>query len=348
MTAFSNSFPYRFFSQPEYKTGRHILVWVAIAIISVNMTFYSNQHNLEFLGNRIYGICLLTFVVFIAVFYLNIYTLIPRFLVPRQYGRYLALLSLSIFTMIWFQTALEYFVCRYWHFPVGRDSYLNAVTLLDWISSFAMDTICITGGSMPILLKHWSRERLRVNEMEKEHISTELTNLKEQANPNLLFNVLHNAGECCGAEPTRASGMLLSLSQILRYQLYDCNRNYVLLFSEIQYLSHYLTLVQLYRPSLQFSVEPPAQPSMILVPPLLFIPFVRYAAGDAASTRVDIQFRTHNGCIDFNCTFLPSATAPVPKFEQIRKRLELLYEKDFVLSVSTAGTIHLKLKTAKP
>ena len=80
--------------------------------------------------------------------------------------------------------------------------------------------------------------------MEKVHVLSEVEQLKEQVSPELLFKTLHHSGELTLSEPEKASKMLMKLSQLLRYQLYDCSRTKVLLSSEINFLNNYLTLEQ--------------------------------------------------------------------------------------------------------
>ena len=93
------------------------------------------------------------------------------------------------------------------------------------------------GGSITIVLKHWMTENNRVNQLERIHVQSEVEQLKAQVNPQLLFNVLNRTAVLANSEPKEASGMLLELSQILRYQLYDCSRKAVLLKAEIDFLT---------------------------------------------------------------------------------------------------------------
>ena len=95
---------------------------------------------------------------------------------------------------------------------------------------------------MTLLLKEWMIENQRVSQMEKAHVLSEVEQLKEQVSPELLFKTLHHSGELTLTEPEKASKMLMKLSQLLRYQLYDCSRQKVLLSSEIAFLTNYLTL----------------------------------------------------------------------------------------------------------
>ena len=89
---------------------------------------------------------------------------------------------------------------------------------------------------MTVLLKEWMIENRRVSQMEKAHVLSEVEQLKEQVSPELLFKTLHHSGELTLTEPEKASKMLMKLSQLLRYQLYDCSRHKVLLSGEVAFL----------------------------------------------------------------------------------------------------------------
>ena len=124
---------------------------------------------------------------------------------------------------------------------------------------------------MTVLLKEWMINNRRVSQMEKAHVVSEVERLKEQISPELLFKTLHQSGELTLSEPETASKMLMKLSQLLRYQLYDCNRAKVLLSSEITFLTNYLTLEQTSRPQFYYEFTSEGEVNRMLVPPLLFI-----------------------------------------------------------------------------
>ena len=123
---------------------------------------------------------------------------------------------------------------------------------------------------MTVLLKEWMIDHQRVSQMEKAHVLSEVEQLKEQVSPELLFKTLHHSGELTLNEPGKASKMLMKLSQLLRYQLYDCSRAKVLLGSEITFLNNYLTLEQGSQSQFSYEFLSEGEVNRTLVPPLLF------------------------------------------------------------------------------
>lgn len=338
------SFLYRFLIHPEYRAARYVMLIVAIAVISLNIALFSFRENISLVGNRLYGVAFLIFLVNLTVGILNLCVLVPQYLIKKKYVTYICLLSLGVFFMIGMQILCEYLTYTHWDLPGGRSSYCNGVTLLDIISGFVMNIICLVGISMPVVFKCWTTENQYMGEIEKKHLQTELNRLKEQVDPYLLLNVLHQTGTLTVTDSAKASALLMKLSQILRYELYDCNRNYVSLNSEIRYLDNYLQLAQLRTDRLQYQIGVSGTVLMTLVSPLVFIPFVRYVVEEAHAEKMNIAFQVTEGEIDFTCRYESSENISDSGFQQIRQRLSLLYKDNFCLSAAQAGLIRLHLK----
>lgn len=348
MTSVSSASPvpflYRFLIHPEFRTGRYIVLFVTLAVISLNVTFVIYRDNIVLVGNRIYGVVFLLFLVYLAAIGLNLHVLVPRLLLKKKYGSYICFLVLAVLFTIGVQTLLEYLTYKLWNLSGERSSYFNWITLFDVMSGLILNAICVAGSSMPLIFRHWADENRRMDEIEKKYLRTRVDTLKEQVNPHLLLNVLHRSGALAASDSSKASVLLMKLSQILRYQLYDCNRNYVSLNSEIRFLTDYLQLGQLCCERLQYTLNVGGTVAMTLVPPLLFIPFIRYAIEDAGAERIEIGLNAAEDTVDFSCRYVPAESASAFDFRQIRQRLTLLYKEHFRLSVDPAGLIQLHLK----
>lgn len=201
---------------------------------------------------------------------------------------------------------------------------------------------------MTLLLKEWMIENQRVSQMEKAHVLSEVEQLKEQVSPELLFKTLHHSGELTLTEPEKASKMLMKLSQLLRYQLYDCSRQKVLLSSEIAFLINYLTLEQSSLPQFRYQFTAEGEVNRMLVPPLLFIPFVQHIMELAHEQQtllpvsLDIHLKAEKGTIVFTCMCRQLNLSVNRGLERIRQRLDLLYGDRYGLSLTT-GCIRLEL-----
>lgn len=268
---------YRFLTSLRFRIGRHMVLIAVLTIISFNQTFLSYQDSLHELGGWTYLIVVFVLFTYAAVVYFNLRYLLPRYLLGKRYLTYVVLLSMAMSTALIAQIVQEYVVYSLLGIVRTQGILLSVGLVMDYISSFLLDMLCMIGGTMTVLLKLWMVDNQRVMQLEKVHTQSEVAKLKEQVSPSLLFKILNRSGQLALTEGDKASKMLMKLSQLLRYQLYDCSRERVLLSAEINFLSHYLSLEQLYAPQLNYTLTSDGEVSGRLVPPLLFIPFVQYA-----------------------------------------------------------------------
>lgn len=249
----------------ELRIWRHMLLAIVLAIISFNQTYVIFQQNITELGCNLYWITLCNLASYLVVVYLNIYLLIPRYLMRKRYLLYTIVLFVIVFVLMCLLTIIEEGV----HVILGQDIsyFLNPIFILNYVSSFATIVLCLLGGAITIVLRHWTIDNKRVNQLEWIHIQSEVEQLKAQVNPQLLFNILDRTAVLARSKPDEASGMLLKLSQLLRYQLYDCSRKAVLLKGEINFLTNYLALEQLYSKRIWYSVAAEGEVYGLSFPP---------------------------------------------------------------------------------
>jgi two-component system LytT family sensor kinase len=81
-----------------------------------------------------------------------------------------------------------------------------------------------------------------VEKLEKEKVLAELDLLKNQVNPHFLFNALNTIFYKIDRANQPARETLERFSKMLRYQLYDCNSEYIEIEKELAFLSSYIEL----------------------------------------------------------------------------------------------------------
>jgi LytS/YehU family sensor histidine kinase len=200
------------------------------------------------------------------------------------------------------------------------------------------------------LFQRWIIDKSRIYELENSTIQSELEQLKNQITPHFLFNMLNNTNVLINTEPETASRVVLMLSDLLRYQLYDSSRPAVLLSSDIRFLTDFLELEKIRRDRFEFSISDSSGIPNLLVPPMLFIPFVenavKHSAGGTCSSYVHVTFRTAGNVLYFSCiNSIPaipcsSKTAGGIGLANIKRRLELLYGADFSLKMNEKKNIY--------
>lgn len=340
---------YRFLVSPELRWARYLVLIMVLATISFNQVFIIFLDYRDILGGWIYTFTFLYLLTYIGVIYLNLFWLFPKFLLKRRYLTYISLLSVAMMLALAIQMATEYVSYSCWPEFYERASYFSIPIVMDYISSFMLSTLCMIGGTMTVLLKEWMIDHQRVSQMEKVHVLSEVEQLKEQVSPELLFKTLHHSGELTLSEPEKASKMLMKLSQLLRYQLYDCSRTKVLLGSEINFLNNYLTLEQNSQAQFNYELLADGEVNRTLVPPLLFIPFVQYIVKSINEQRTSIpvslkiHLKVEENTIILTCLCLQVNLLEDKGLERIRQRLNLLYGNRYRLFLTTES-IWLELK----
>ncbi|MDR2773133.1 MAG: histidine kinase [Tannerella sp.] len=283
---------------------------------------------------------------YLIVSYFNIYVLVPRLLLKKKYALYGLTLSVAIIFML----LAKYCIKLAAFSALNISQTYSWVSLLDSVSYFAFYVICISGVSLTILLRLWMEDKMQIIRLESEHVRLEVDRMKEQINPQFLFDILAHITELTKTDPRKTSEMLLKLSQLLRYELYDCNREKVLLNSDIQFVSNYLKLEQLHDGDFTYTLSTTGNTGNHFVPPLLFISVVhgvlnkiRYRKKPFA---LQVFFRIDDDKICLDCSAKKADLADLPDsvFSNIRQRLDLLYHDNYGFSIKANG-VELQLNT---
>jgi sensor histidine kinase YesM len=124
-------------------------------------------------------------------------------------------------------------------------------------------------------VKYWWLKQKESQRLEKEKISAELQLLKAQVHPDFLFKTLNNIYTHASSSSPRTSGMLLKLSDLLSYMLYECDRSLVPLEKEIAMMKEYMQLEKIRHndePEMEVNIKGDLNGQMIA--PFLLLPFI--------------------------------------------------------------------------
>ncbi|MES2378441.1 MAG: histidine kinase [Bacteroidota bacterium] len=204
------------------------------------------------------------------------------------------------------------------------------------------------------------REQVQVAERQAAQSRAELRLLQDQLSPHFLFNTLNNLYGIAIAEHEKMPALLLKLSELLRYAVYEAKELYVPLTDELAYLHNYITFEQLRlgeRLNLETDITTISDTNL-QIPPLLLIVFVENAFKHSKDTRdekifISISLKLWEGAVLFSVknSFGSEAIPENPNgglgLVNVKKRLELLYPGRYDLSISTGKeqfyTVHLRL-----
>ncbi|MDN3550237.1 sensor histidine kinase [Mucilaginibacter aquaedulcis] len=209
------------------------------------------------------------------------------------------------------------------------------------------------------LMKCFFEERQAALLLEKEKVNAELQVLKAQLHPHFLFNTLNNIYSFTQDVSDEASGMIMGLSQLLRYMLYECNKPLVSLDRELVMIHQYLALeTARYDNGLDIALQIPTRHTNQLVAPLMLLPFIENAFKHGASQMAEQPWINLDLTIKDQYLSMklingkppgPSNGIPGIGIANVRKRLELLYPGAHELQIREEDEmyiVNLKLKLA--
>lgn len=198
----------------------------------------------------------------------------------------------------------------------------------------------------------YSREQAKRKELENSRLQEELKYLKQQISPHFLMNVLNNIHELAEEDSKEAQNMIMELSYLMRYVLYESENDMTTLSSESRFISSYVALMKMryVEDLVTVNVDVPVQISEdVHIPPLLFISFIENAFKHGVSysnnTVIDIKLSETNGKILFTC----DNTIPQNKeaageggvgLANVRRRLDLLYGEEYSLRIENNEKSH--------
>lgn len=124
-------------------------------------------------------------------------------------------------------------------------------------------------------IKYWWLKQKESQRLEKEKINAELQLLKAQVHPDFLFKTLNNIYTHAQSSSPRTSGMLMKLSDLLSYMLYECDQSQVSLEREIAMMKEYMQLEKIRyndQPEMEVNIRGDLDGKMIA--PFLLLPFI--------------------------------------------------------------------------
>ncbi len=170
--------------------------------------------------------------------YFNLYFLIPRLLQRGYYWSYIFSLVLTIFVTSAGIIGGYFVNAAVVGIPFEELFYIAPSGFFELFKNNALpSTVASMTLAMSIkLTKNWIASEKRRNTIEKEKLQTELKFLRSQFNPHFLFNTINSIFVLIHKDQDKASTSLAKFSELLRYQLYQCNAPFTPLAQELNYM----------------------------------------------------------------------------------------------------------------
>jgi len=325
----------------------HVLAWIVIYFLP-DLLFEVPAGPVFLIKRNLHFILVFFF------FYLNYFVLVPRFLLHKKQ----VLFTLTvIFTLIF-----SYYVNDIVMYRVHEKYSVNSMAMTGKpVSAKKLERMerrkkhrrrAENAGTVVIVLmglfvstiaretREWYIQDKERKEMEKQQLISELSFLKSQVNPHFLFNSLNGIYALAIKKSDKTPDAVLQLSDLMRYMLYESDREEVELGKEVEYLKNYIQLQRLRMPSgAQVSFETTGDISGKMIAPMLFIPFIENAfkhGVDADGATIQIKVQVKGNILTFDMMNRISQakskdTSSGIGLVNVRKRLNLLYSNRYKL-----------------
>jgi sensor histidine kinase YesM len=339
---------YNFFSsKPVY----HSLIWLFYILCMLYVNYSSSGIFYLSLGNVLINS------VFLAILiYFNLYFLIPQFLSKKHFFYYFSTLALSALII----TPLE-LICTYWNLS-GFEEAQNYLIQNQYIQYFYALFAALFSTILKII-KEWLLQERTKNALENKNLQSELSFLKSQINPHFLFNTLNSLYALTLKKSDKAPEIVLRLSDMMRYMLYESNEKLVELEKEIASIKNYLELEKIRygeKAAINFIYEE-EDSSNYFIPPLIFIPFLENAFKHGLSNSiqmgyVNVKLSIKNKMLDFEIENSKSDEIKDERYykggiglNNVKRRLELIFGQNYTLKINETEdkfivSLHLSLK----
>lgn len=306
--------------------GDHVLFWIA----TISFHLYTRLDLIERAGfGHFVGEVVIRNALLAVIIYVNLLVLIPHYARRKKWGAYTVFLVASFLFYIGSKNAHDVYLYGYVMGLPDFDFYRNS------FYNFSIALFYMSFGVALHLSREWFEQRQLLQKIQLERLNAELDYLKAQINPHFLFNSINTIYFQIDRKNSTARDALSSFSDMLRYQLYECNGNEIPIEKEIAYLRNYVNLQRHrwddnYR--IAFSEDNLGNFS---IAPLVLIPFVENAFKHVShfpkdnEIRIDLR-RSGNAfrMTVFNTCHVEYPTSLNGKgigLKNVQRRLELLY-----------------------
>jgi sensor histidine kinase YesM len=296
---------------------------------------------------------------FVLASSLNTMWLMPQYFVRKKYGIYFVgfVLLLLVFSIV--ISTYNFWILQY--FPGIEDGYFSAINIgmkgsgISWVNYylFVIPSVFLVMFlfSIGFLTQQYFQIKKQQDAIRKQQVESELSLLKSQINPHFLFNVLNSIYSLSLKKSDKAPEIVLKLSDILRYMLYETKQEKVALNKELNMIEHYIDIERIRIDSQQqITIKVTGHVHAYVIAPVLLIPFVENAVKhgiDSMSEHayVNIAITIDNGVLQFDCINnfkeVRSKTVGGIGLENVQKRLQLIYPQKHNLTIKNENNVFM-------
>ena len=344
MTDKIQNITFRLQNSQTFRFLSHLIFWLIVGVFY----FLVFNWNSEFREVSIIFSAGLLPVAIVVTYFFN-YTLVPKYLWQKRFGRFFLFSFYTLLVSAWLSFLIVSFALMY---ILNKKASIEPAALHPEWQVISLHFIVF----LAIAIKQIKRAfyiHQEKNELEKTKLTTELKLkeaelklLKAQIHPHFLFNTLNNLYGLTLEKSDEAPNLVLRLSEILDYILYRCDEKKVQLTEEITILKNYIEIEKIrYSEKLLLELNFPEETNRLKIAPLIILPFIENAFKHGISKTpgmafVKIQLKIIDKTLIFN---IENTKSPAIKTNEnnskgiglinVKKRLDLMYPEKYILKV---------------
>lgn len=333
----------------------HILFWFLYLLFNALISIRSISEY-DFL-NIISRLCF-TLPVDIIAAYFTVYYLFPKYLMKNRYLEFFTYLIITALVLGFLQRVILYYIIYQIYFPNSVSASAGFFSFNVLYSIFNIYPVVGIVATIK-LLKSWFHNQHKTQVLEKEKIESELKFLKAQIHPHFLFNTLNNLYALTLDKSDQAPDVVLKLSNLLDYMLYECNAPKVPVEKELNIINNYLSLEKIrYGDELNIDFMKKGNNDGMEIAPMILLPFVENSFKHGLSKNLnnpwinifiefkgkEILFEVENNKVKDKEDGKDGYTEGIG-LKNVNRRLELIYQKHYNLDIfDSEDKFKVKLK----
>lgn len=342
-----------FSNKLRYRVGRHLLLWMVFCMYVFVVNFFPRNAQEIFASHtymdafkRLIYLPVSIFSVYVATYYL-----LPRFILTGRYFRFFALffclcvinfVSAYLLTMLWVQFSQ--------HIPF-QQAPLQVRLFQPLIYGFGLG---LASSGFAIIIKIIKIRHLKQKENERlleQKITTELQMIKTNFHPHFLSAALQNISDLIRNHSDQSASVILKLSELLSYILYENEEESIPLDQEILMIRNYLDLEKtFYGNRIVTSLEEKGNTNGKKIAPLVFLSLVQncgeqFLISLQQKLAIDIQINAEENGIIFrlSCNGYYESINGIPRpntgLNQALRRIQMIYPERHKLETNTENGI---------
>ncbi len=314
----------------------HLLIWTSFFILQYTLgtpfrggsKFHEDQPNA-------FPLTLLFLALSAAMYYINYYFLLPKVLINNKYINYIGAMIICavIFGFAMRELTSSTFIQWRHHGPPPVFTFFPFVFI--WAVSTALR-----------LTNDRLLEEKEKKERETERLKSELNFLRSQISPHFMFNVLNTIVALSRKRPQKVEPVVIQLSELMRYMLYDSDETRVSVQKETEYLQNYIDLQKLRFGDIvtvNYQTDITGEGT---IEPMLLIPFIenafKHGVGRIKNPEINISFSLKAGVLTFDVSnkYNEKGESEVKDqssgigLKNVARRLSLLYALKHSLNIN--------------